>query len=284
MSGTIIIEDGSETLAEEAASQYQFSERALTPRGTEPFIKEILANAKGKQLDRQTIIRRVDDMHVARGGKRMGSKLTETKVKKGLDNLLEVRAIQRHGDGYYSCAASVSAPELADAGADRADHESESDSEIEDTNELKLTIKPEREIGEGAEQLYVYFSEAERKLANFEKRDSWPCKIGQTKATLESRLSGQAPGTAMYAPPIFGLVIRTDHSRTIEKILHNALRLVGQEIRGPLGKEWFCTNPDAVLAWYLAFEKSLPLLGAVPTTSQNAASSDDTLASTGEEN
>jgi len=80
----------------------------------------------------------------------------------------------------------------------------------------------------------------------------------------------------MHSYPVVGLVIHTDHSELIEKMLHNALRLAGRAVPGSPGTEWFHTTPDAVRAWYLAFVGTLPLLGGAPERSQGATSGDGT--------
>jgi len=64
----------------------------------------------------------------------------------------------------------------------------------------------------------------------------------------------------MHSYPIVGLVIHTDHSGLIEKVLHNALRLAGRAVPGSPGTEWFHTTPDAVRAWYLAFIGTLQIV------------------------
>ena len=52
-------------------------------------------------------------------------------------------------------------------------------------------LTPEETLGQGDELLYVYFNEAERKLASHEGRDWWPCKIGFTTGLLSGRILQQ---------------------------------------------------------------------------------------------
>lgn len=121
-------------------------------------------------------------------------------------------------------------------------------------------LKPLVEAGSGPQKVYVYFFETDRLLAGYENRSCWPCKIGHTTTSLEARIIGQN-GTAMHSLPIIGLLIHTENSAWLERIIHAALRLADRTISGSrsLGTEWFNTTPDAVLAWYEQFLVSLSI-------------------------
>lgn len=41
-----------------------------------------------------------------------------------------------------------------------------------------LYMRREKEIGDGEDYVYVYYSPNDKKLATFEGRDRWECKIG----------------------------------------------------------------------------------------------------------
>jgi hypothetical protein len=118
----------------------------------------------------------------------------------------------------------------------------------------------EETIGEGNECVYVYFNEAERKLAAHEGRDWWPCKVGCTSQALSHRLSQQYPGTSIGRPPVVGLVIKTSDARALERALHVALDRVKTRIDDAVGTEWFDTSPRKITEWYLAQQQALGAL------------------------
>ena len=51
-------------------------------------------------------------------------------------------------------------------------------------------------VGEGPSAVYVYFAEAERRLAAFEGRERWPCKVGFTTGDVMHRVKQQRPRTS----------------------------------------------------------------------------------------
>ena len=130
-----------------------------------------------------------------------------------------------------------------------------SDSQIE--AEL---ITAEVVLGQGIELFYVYFSNSERKLAKFENRDWWPCKVGFTAGNLTTRILAQGPQTSMSKLPSVGLVIQTDDGHALERILHYALGEAGASIDDALGSEWFNTSPERISRWYTKHMEAVALL------------------------
>jgi hypothetical protein len=133
-------------------------------------------------------------------------------------------------------------------------------------DEFEPTIRTEKEVGVGAECVYLYFYPNDRRLAELEGRDAWECKIGRTASgDAINRIFGQGIRTALSRLPIVGLVVRTDDSSALENALHSSLRLVGAEVPDSPGNEWFLTSPARVEAWYAVFQTSLgeirPALG-----------------------
>lgn len=110
---------------------------------------------------------------------------------------------------------------------------------------MPRVIEPEEIVGEGAGCVYVYFSNSERRLAELENRDRWPCKIGSTKGDVSERILQQRVHTSMARLPVIGLIIRTDQPRALEQRLHEALSLVGN-LDKRTGREWFSTSPEEV--------------------------------------
>jgi len=128
------------------------------------------------------------------------------------------------------------------------------------TEEAQLA---EKEIGAGAENVYVYFNPNDRKLASFEGRTVWECKVGLTRGEVSGRIKAQGTRTALSREPVIGLIIRTDDSAALEKALHNSLRLIDALVpdRGKrVGDEWFYTSPEYIEKWFAAFQDCLQQL------------------------
>jgi hypothetical protein len=124
-------------------------------------------------------------------------------------------------------------------------------------------LSPEREIGEGPEVVYLYYNPNDRKLADFEARTTWECKIGRTSdSDPTGRIIGQGAKTALSRLPTLGLVIRTEDSAALEKALHASLRLMDKEVEDRPGSEWFMTSPECIEKWYNDFQAALSKLSA----------------------
>jgi hypothetical protein len=126
--------------------------------------------------------------------------------------------------------------------------------------ELVEPFVAEETIGDGAELIYLYFNEAERKLAQHEGRDRWPCKIGFTKGRLTTRLLQQKPVTSMSRLPVVGLVIKTNDGHELEQAIHTALDQAGFRLERAVGAEWFDTSPAKIRNWYAAHEQTIAAL------------------------
>ena len=128
----------------------------------------------------------------------------------------------------------------------------------EEINDIEPAIRPEKEVGNGPECVYLYFNPNDRRLAELEGRDVWECKIGRTSSRdAIQRIWGQGIRTSLSHLPTVGLVFRTDDSSALEKALHSSLRLVGAEVPDSPGNEWFSTSPARVEAWYESFQRAL---------------------------
>ena len=131
----------------------------------------------------------------------------------------------------------------------------------EKIDDIEPAIRPEKEIGNGLECVYLYFNPNDRRLAELEGRDIWECKIGRTSSRdAMQRIWGQGIRTSLSHLPTVGLVFRTDDSSALENALHSSLRLVGAEVPDSPGNEWFITSPALVEAWYESFQSTLATL------------------------
>jgi hypothetical protein len=125
---------------------------------------------------------------------------------------------------------------------------------------LTEPLTPEETIGSGNEIVYVYFNEAERKLAKHEGRDWWPCKVGYTSGGLSERPLAQSPRTAIGRLPIVGLVIKTEDGRALERTLHFALESAASRMSEAIGDEWFETTPQKIKEWYSGYVHTIGVL------------------------
>lgn len=110
-----------------------------------------------------------------------------------------------------------------------------------------LRMKIEKEIGDGEDYVYVFYNENDRKLARFENRDRWECKIGFSSVDPVQRILDQEVNSAMAREPVIGLLIRTPNGYYTEFQLHKALFQYKIERTSKLvGDEWFLTNPAEI--------------------------------------
>ena len=103
----------------------------------------------------------------------------------------------------------------------------------------------EKEIGDGDDYVYVYYSPNDKKLALLEGKDRWECKIGFSSSDPIQRIIDQGVQTSVSREPIVGLLVRTDNGYYTESLLHK--RLYQHKVKSGIGgNEWFLTSPDEV--------------------------------------
>ena len=90
--------------------------------------------------------------------------------------------------------------------------------------------------------VYIYYYPAYRKLAHFEKKDKYPCKIGSTGRGADTRMKEQVTG--MPEKPTRELVIETDDPIGLERLIHYYLKKMGMHIQQAPGNEWFLINSE----------------------------------------
>ena len=109
------------------------------------------------------------------------------------------------GSGWHGDGTADSTPE-----SETTETVIPSDDSIDD---LRPTIRIEKESGTGSECVYLYFNPNDRRLAELESRDCWECKIGRTSSCdAVGRILGQGIRTSLSRLPIVGLILRTDDS------------------------------------------------------------------------
>ena len=228
---------------------YQFKNIPLSPSIAADLILEYLGT-QSTPAKRSDLTRIVSEKHVSLGGKVVGS--ASDRVMQAVARLVDDGKIVNPSLGWYAMNG--------------ASHEPlEHDSNWQAENGTTLQVEPdlitaEVTLGQGEELVYVYFSNSERKLAKFENRNWWPCKVGFTAGNLTTRILAQGPQTSMAQLPIVGLVIKTDDGHALERILHYALGEAGASIDDALGSEWFNTSPERITSWYSQHMEAVSLL------------------------
>jgi hypothetical protein len=130
--------------------------------------------------------------------------------------------------------------------------------------EIKLRhrgpLEIERELGQGAEYVYVWYDPIHGKYATMRRQKVWPCKIGKSKSAPDVRIVAQGALTAHATVPTIPLAFKTDDCDQLESLIHAALKSAGRHMKGSPGTEWFKTNPTEVKRLYRALERMMRTL------------------------
>ena len=119
----------------------------------------------------------------------------------------------------------------------------------------KRSISVLKEIGDGAEFVYVLQFNDEVERAQAIGHSLWNCKIGRSKNAAQ-RLLSNVSSTYLVQSPEIGLMIRCDQSAIVEAAIHCALKYCGQHTKASPGSEWFLSSPSHVAAFYLDWLKA----------------------------
>jgi T5orf172 domain len=230
-------------------SDYQYKNIPLTPSIAADHLIEYLS-AQKIPMKRADVTRYVAQRHEALGGTTVTD--SENRVKLALNRLVDEGKIIRPSTGWY---LKISADD--NDSSDSFDQQQLSTLDVSPEVEL---INAEETIGEGDELVYVYFHEADRKLASYENRTWWPCKVGFTAGNLTTRILSQGPLTSMARPPSVGLVIKTTDGHALERAIHFALDGANTRIVEAMGSEWFDTSPTRIKTWYEKYSLAVDIL------------------------
>ncbi len=110
-------------------------------------------------------------------------------------------------------------------------------------------------LGVGSQEVYLYYyptykENVIRKKMNhvweiYQSEILWECKIGETHdQDTETRVKQQMGGHP--EKPIIALIIKTNDSKRLEKMIHDILKFRNRQIPDAQGDEWFITSPDEV--------------------------------------
>lgn len=219
-----------------------------------PRIRTIVEELFTKQLQWKTsnLVDSAYQIHLERNGKTTNTPAFT--LRRVLSDLQKSGFIQSNGHGYWISNAEGSSESEAESAS-----VPESDYTNSESNEPCFPV--EKEIGKGNECVYIYFNPNDRKLAHSESKNVWECKVGRTSnPNVELRLISQGVNTALSRSPVLGLLIRTNNSALVEKILHDSLRFASSDYDEAIGREWFMTSPEFIETWYSIFELSISAL------------------------
>lgn len=100
-----------------------------------------------------------------------------------------------------------------------------------------MSLHIETKIGKGPEVVYAYHFPNQ-----YIHNAKYPIKIGHAKRNAIRRIKEQQ--ASMQQPPVVDLLIRCDDSLSLEKVIHNRLKLSNL---AQFGTEWFQTTPEEIM-------------------------------------
>jgi len=207
-------------------NQYEYVEKSLTPKIAQHLILELFA---GQTVQKQEIMRIVDETHHERGGLPARAKFPP--VPMALTNMKRERLVENPSQGYWLIPSTTQEDDGVDS---------------EPNN---LDLEPEKIIGSGKQSVYLYYYPAYRRLAELRGEEVWTCKIGKARNDPLIRISSQTR-TALPEYPTVGLIIKTNEFTLMETTIQNILKLQGKHMLDAPGREWFLTSPSEVETGY----------------------------------
>ena len=206
-------------------NQYKYVEKSLTPNIARELIQELFA---GQTIQKQEIVRIVDETHLERGGLARRAKRHHP-VTMALSKMKRSGQADNPRQGHWLIPSSTLDDDNVDSELDNLD--------------------TERTIGSGKQSVYLYYYPAYQHLSELRGEEVWPCKIGKARNDPISRILSQTR-TALPEYPKVGLIIRTDELSLMERTIQNILRLQGKHKQDAPGNEWFITSPSEVESVY----------------------------------
>ena len=207
-------------------NQYEYVEKSLTPKIAQHLILELFA---GQTVQKQEIMRIVDETHHERGGLPARAKFPP--VTMALTNMKREELVENPSQGYWLIPSTTQEDDGVDS---------------EPNN---LDLEPEKIIGSGKQSVYLYYYPAYRRLAELRGEEIWACKIGKARNDPLIRISSQTR-TALPEYPTVGLIIKTNEFTLMETTIQNILKLQGKHMLDAPGREWFLTSPSEVETVY----------------------------------
>ena len=207
-------------------NQYEYVKKPLTPGRTEKLITELFA---GQTIQKQEIIRIVDETHRERGGLPARARFHHP-VTLALSKMKREGHAENPRQGVWFIPSSSQDDESVDD---------------ESLNSVEVNLDSERTVGSGENSVYLYYFPAYKRLAELGGEQVWACKIGKTRYDAISRIGSQTR-TALPEYPKIGLIIKTDKAGLMETTIQGILKLQGKHKQDAPGREWFITSPSEV--------------------------------------
>lgn len=199
----------------------------LTPK---IFLELLIKFFDGKQFSREEAIEKISSYHEGKGGLPASDNVSN--FKKATQNL--------QGLGIQS----------VNYGVWRLNHKKkELVIEKQIIEEKTITIKADKEIGQGETSVYIYYYDIYKKYAEINGESIWECKIGRSDIESLGRIKRQV-GTSYPEIPHVGLIIHCSNAQQLETVIHQVLITRGKWLENAPGKEWFMTNPMEVESIY----------------------------------
>jgi len=200
---------------------------------------------ENKWMKREQIIPLVEKKHLELGGLPGTTQRVNT-VRKALEELHKAKVVTRSQKGHYALSASAIALNFRPPKERRP-------------LKFKAHLEIEKEISQGKECIYVYLNPNDRKLASFEGRPDFECKIGYSKKKDTKERVLEQIGTAMSRFPVIGLAIECDDAKDTEGKIHKVLELAKCHYNERCGEEWFMASPAIIeFVWDQLFVKRTP--------------------------
>lgn len=227
-----------------AQDSYPFQGFTMTPSAAALLIKQRFA---GKVVHRREIVDDVSKTHLQLGGVDGGANRVAT-VKKALQNLAGLGEAKNLAmKGYWTIGASND--KMIPSASSEQDKKTKADCTLSATSDSHIEQSSYHVIGQGEECVYLYWYPSFEELARVKNEKQWKCKLGRSTRDAMSRINEQC-GTSSPEAPCIGLVIKSDKSQLLEKVLHDVLKFKTRHLSDGIGKEWFITSPNEVLSIY----------------------------------
>jgi hypothetical protein len=207
---------------------------APTPATIAPFLVEVLG--REGSMSRIDLVCAVEGVCATGGRAPVAGNNTESNVEEALSTLVRQGVVENPGHAVYRLAA--------------APDDSTDDMDLFEPDEVEGSGDPEVELGDGVQAVYAYYLPTSRELAVGRGESRWAMSVGMTTTHVTSRMSAHI--AALPEVPALGLVIRTDHGTTLERVIHGVLTLRGRRLEDSGGSEWFLTNLDELRDIYLS--------------------------------
>ena len=145
-------------------NQYEYAEKSLTPRIAQHLIIELFT---GRTVQKQEIMRIVDETHRERGGLSPRAKF-KNPVTLALYNMTREGLVENPSQGYCLILSTTQEDDSMDP---------------EPGN-----LEPEKIIGSGKQSVYLYYYPAYQRLANCKVKKDGHARSARLKTTLSSEL------------------------------------------------------------------------------------------------